>query len=102
MVDGVGAVWVLAHHKSGISQLAIRDSGVHCGDFLWVDMAENGVDLRVGYCARIGGCDLALLVPNRVSRHFETIQMRTSYVHSVIRLWNIGRIRTYSLVVEGL
>ena len=68
MVDGVGAVWVFAYHESGISQLALRDIGVDCGDFLRVDLAEDGVDLCVRHCARIGGCDLALLVQDRMKR----------------------------------
>src|SRR5580692_1347879 len=68
MVDGFGSVRVFAHYKLGISQLALCDLGVDCGDFLWVDMAEDGVDFCLGNCARFGGCDVAFLVQDGMKR----------------------------------
>ena len=65
-MDGVDAIWIFAYYEPGISELAVCDSGVDRGNFLRLDVAENGVDLCVGHCARIGGCDLALLVPDGV------------------------------------
>ncbi len=64
MVDGFGAVWIFAHHEYGLSELALRDSGVDRGNFLRVDMAQERIHLRLSNCARAGGRDMAFLVPD--------------------------------------
>lgn len=68
MVDGLGAVWIFTHHESGISELAVRDSGDDCGDFLWMDLAEDGIDFCFGDCACAGGYNVALFVQDDVMR----------------------------------
>lgn len=67
MVDGVGAVWIFAHHKPGVPQLAVCDSGDDCGAILWVDVEEDGIDFRVGAGACRGGRDMAFFVPDVVA-----------------------------------
>ena len=62
MVDGFGVFWIFAHYEYGISELAIRDSGDDCGIILWMDVEEDGIDVRVGTGACRGGCGLALFV----------------------------------------
>jgi hypothetical protein len=93
-VDGVGPVWVFAHYESGISQLALRNSGVDCGDFLWLDLAKNGVDFCVGDCARVGGRHMALLVQDRMKRR-DKGAFRASVVTGVPQNRNISPIQTY-------
>src|SRR5580658_5938172 len=68
VVGGFGAVWIFTHYESWISELEVRDSGVDRGDFLWLDVEEDGVDLRVGDGARARGRDMALLVPDGMKK----------------------------------
>ncbi len=76
MVDGVAGVRFFTHHEPGLSELAVRGAGNDCWDFLWLDVAKERVDFRVGAGARSGGCDVALPVPDGVAncaeRKFET------------------------------
>ena len=63
-MDGVDAVRILAYYEPRVSELAIRNFGVHRRNFLWMDVAQNWFDLCVGHRARASGCDLAFLVQN--------------------------------------
>jgi len=67
MVDGVCAFRIFAHHKSRVSQLAVRDFGDDCGIILWVDVAENWFHLRLGIGACRRGCGVAFLLQDTVS-----------------------------------
>ena len=66
VVDGVDVVRAIAYYKSGISELAVCDSGGDCGAFLWMDLEEDGIDFCFGTGACGGRCYLAFLVPDDV------------------------------------
>jgi hypothetical protein len=65
---GFRSVWVLAHYEHGVSELAVCDFGIDRRIVLWVDVAEDGIDVCVGDCACAGGCALAFPVSDAVSR----------------------------------
>ena len=65
---GFGCVWVLAYHEHGLSELAVCGFGVDRRDVLWMDVAEDGVDVCVGDRACAGGCALAFSVSDAVRR----------------------------------
>jgi hypothetical protein len=67
MVDGVDSLWVFAYYQHGLSELAVRNPGVDCRVFLWLDVAEEWVYLRVGNRSCAGGCYLAFSVPGFVT-----------------------------------
>jgi len=64
---GVHLVWFFAHHEHAFSKLEVCDSSFHCRLFLWMDMAEDGINFCVGVGACGRGCFLALFVSNAVS-----------------------------------
>ena len=68
LVDGFGSLRVFPHHQSGISQLALRRAGLHCRNFLRLDVAPNGLHLCLRDCPRGGGHDVALPVPHSVTQ----------------------------------
>src|SRR5580692_4568170 len=77
MVDGLGALWVFAHYEPGISELAVRDSRVDCGNFLRLDLAKDGVDLCISDCARTCGHNVAFSVSDGVTPWKEESQKRS-------------------------
>ena len=70
VVDGVDPFWFFAYYQHGLSELAVRDPGVDCRVFLWLDVAEEWVYLRVGNRSCAGGCYLAFSVPGFVTRGY--------------------------------
>src|SRR6266699_3352714 len=48
LVDSLHSLRLLAHHEQLLSQLALRDPGLHRGHFLRLDLAQNRLDLRLG------------------------------------------------------
>src|ERR1700674_887947 len=67
VVDGFDCFWLFAHYQHGFPELALRDPGVDCGVVLWLDLAEEWIDLRVRDRSWASGCNLAFLVPDSVS-----------------------------------
>src|SRR6266481_4783361 len=67
MVDGFDSFWLFAHYQHGLPELALRNSGVDRGFFLWLDLEEKRVNLCLGDCSCAGGRNLAFLVPNGVN-----------------------------------
>src|SRR5580704_9660433 len=67
LVDRLHSFWLLAYHQHGLSQLAVRSTGFDRGIFLWLDVAQDGLDLcfRAGACR--GGRAVASPVPARVA-----------------------------------
>ena len=82
-MDSVGALWIFAHYKSWISQLAVRPIGNCCGFILWLDVAENWVHLRFGPGTRRGGCVVALYVSDRLRGSIATEQIASWLVNLV-------------------
>src|SRR5215831_205962 len=62
LADGFTLVWIFTYHEWRVSELAIRDSGLHRRIFLRVDVAEDGIDFCVSAGARGGGCLVAFFV----------------------------------------
>src|SRR6202040_2296179 len=54
LVDGVGFVRFLAYHQHGLPELALRAPGVDRRAVLWMDLAQDRVDLR--FCDRARPC----------------------------------------------
>ena len=69
MVDRFGSVRLFAHYEHGISQLAVRDPGLHCRDLLWLDLAEEQFDICFGDRSRAGRYDLAFFLQDGLSRN---------------------------------
>src|SRR5579864_518739 len=67
LVDRFGPVWLLPHHEPGISQLALRSSCHHCGNFLRLDVAQNRINLCLGACPWRRGHHLAFPFPDLIN-----------------------------------
>src|SRR5712692_1918297 len=68
LVDRFPSFWFLPHHQHGLSKLALRVARFHRGLFLWMDVAQDGLDFCIGTGPRRRGRLVAFFVPNNVIR----------------------------------